>query len=305
MFALGLNSVWKRISRSLFQTDANTIEQVNGVSPQKLNVYNTRTGAGNYERGFMRFASNVLEIGAEKAGTGTARALRLFAGGVGQLNITDGANGSNGITLSAGSSQDLFITSSSRVGFSSNKSLDMSAAMSIGKNGLCFGDFMGEVSISFRNGYPSDAKPSLFKIYGNKAYSGATTNLVGGALEFVAGAGASASAGAAHGGDVIISGGLAYGTGLPGKTQVRNGTQAQHLSVAYSWTDASNYQRLALSATATAIRLIAESAGTGAADIDVEITPKGAGVVKIGALPTTNPGPGILWNNAGTPAIGT
>lgn len=29
------------------------------------------------------------------------------------------------------------------------------------------------------------------------------------------------------------------------------------------------------------------------------------GVVIISALPTANPGPGILWNNAGTPAIGT
>lgn len=29
------------------------------------------------------------------------------------------------------------------------------------------------------------------------------------------------------------------------------------------------------------------------------------GLVRISSLPTTNPGPGILWNNAGTPAIGT
>lgn len=29
------------------------------------------------------------------------------------------------------------------------------------------------------------------------------------------------------------------------------------------------------------------------------------GVVIISRLPTSNPGPGILWNNAGTPAIGT
>lgn len=29
------------------------------------------------------------------------------------------------------------------------------------------------------------------------------------------------------------------------------------------------------------------------------------GLVKISSLPTSNPGPGILWNNAGTPAIGT
>lgn len=31
----------------------------------------------------------------------------------------------------------------------------------------------------------------------------------------------------------------------------------------------------------------------------------GNGVVVISSLPSSNPGPGILWNNAGTPAIGT
>lgn len=31
----------------------------------------------------------------------------------------------------------------------------------------------------------------------------------------------------------------------------------------------------------------------------------GGGVLLISSLPTANPGPGILWNNAGTPAIGT
>jgi hypothetical protein len=41
------------------------------------------------------------------------------------------------------------------------------------------------------------------------------------------------------------------------------------------------------------------------------ITPTGNGsgasgnVLHISGLPTSNPGPGILWNNAGTPAIGT
>ena len=30
-----------------------------------------------------------------------------------------------------------------------------------------------------------------------------------------------------------------------------------------------------------------------------------SGSVLISTLPTSNPGPGILWNNAGTPAIGT
>ena len=52
---------------------ANTLAQRNGVNAQAFNLYNTYTDASNYERGFMRFVGNELTIGAEAAGTGTAR----------------------------------------------------------------------------------------------------------------------------------------------------------------------------------------------------------------------------------------
>lgn len=51
---------------------ANTLAQRNGVNAQAFNLYNTYTDASNYERGFMRYVSNRLEIGHEAAGTGTA-----------------------------------------------------------------------------------------------------------------------------------------------------------------------------------------------------------------------------------------
>jgi hypothetical protein len=56
---------------------ANTLAQRNGVAAQAFNLYNTYTDASNYERGFMRFVSNVLTIGAEAAGTGTNRLIRF------------------------------------------------------------------------------------------------------------------------------------------------------------------------------------------------------------------------------------
>jgi hypothetical protein len=56
---------------------ANTLAQRNGVNAQAFNLYNTYTDASNYERGFMRFVSNVLTIGAEAAGTGTNRLIRF------------------------------------------------------------------------------------------------------------------------------------------------------------------------------------------------------------------------------------
>ena len=93
---------------------ANTLAQRNGVNAQAFNLYNTYTDASNYERGFMRFVSNVLQIGAEKLGTGTARALAFqtdgttrltiaAAGGVfvqGGFRVTDGSlvNLSSGVT---------------------------------------------------------------------------------------------------------------------------------------------------------------------------------------------------------------
>ena len=56
---------------------ADTLAQRNGTNAQTFNIYNTYTDASNYERGFLKWNSNVLEIGTEALGTGTGRALAL------------------------------------------------------------------------------------------------------------------------------------------------------------------------------------------------------------------------------------
>lgn len=61
----------------LYRDAANTLALRNSTTAQTFNIYNTYTDASNYERGFMRWATNVLEIGAEAAGTGTARVIRF------------------------------------------------------------------------------------------------------------------------------------------------------------------------------------------------------------------------------------
>jgi hypothetical protein len=66
---------------------ADTLAQRNGTNAQTFRIYNTFTDASNYERGKMEWASNVLRIGTEKAGTGTARALELQTNGVTALTI--------------------------------------------------------------------------------------------------------------------------------------------------------------------------------------------------------------------------
>lgn len=74
----------------------------------------------------------------------------------------------------------------------------------------------------------------------------------------------------------------------------RRFTAAQIFRIYGTYTDASNYERLSLITTAGAYSIKPEAAGTGTLR-----------TLQISGLPTSNPGPGILWNNAGTPAIGT
>lgn len=76
----------------------------------------------------------------------------------------------------------------------------------------------------------------------------------------------------------------------------RNGVNAQTVRTYGTFTDASNHRRLVLTMSAAGVAEVKpEGAGTGAT----------GNVLHISGLPTSNPGPGILWNNAGTPAIGT
>ena len=76
----------------------------------------------------------------------------------------------------------------------------------------------------------------------------------------------------------------------------RNGTNAQTFNLYGTYTDASNLRRLVINMSAAGV---------------AEIKPNGLGtgvsgnVLHISGLPTANPGPGILWNNAGTVEVGT
>jgi hypothetical protein len=58
---------------------ANTLAQRNGTNAQAYRLYNTHTDASNYERGFLQWNSNVLEIGSEGAGTGSEQPVRITA----------------------------------------------------------------------------------------------------------------------------------------------------------------------------------------------------------------------------------
>jgi hypothetical protein len=93
----------------------------------------------------------------------------------------------------------------------------------------------------------------------------------------------------------VAWGGLYLGTGLnSGITGLlsdaantlaqRNGTNAQTFRCYGTYTDASNYVRAALSSTSTAVTLAAETAGTGADNIPLNLTAAGTGTVKVNSV---------------------
>lgn len=71
---------------------ANTLAQRNSTSAQTFRLYNTYTDASNYERGFFQYSSNVLQIGHEAAGTGTAnRTIQFRTNGVAAMSLDTNA----------------------------------------------------------------------------------------------------------------------------------------------------------------------------------------------------------------------
>jgi hypothetical protein len=64
----------------------------------------------------------------------------------------------------------------------------------------------------------------------------------------------------------------------------RNAANAQTFRCYGTYTDASNYVRAALSSTSTAVTLAAETAGTGADDIPLNLTAAGTGTVKVNSV---------------------
>lgn len=166
----------------------NAVELRNSTSAQTFRVYNTYTDASNYERGFMRWASNVLEIGAEQAGTGGYRNLKLL----GATTITHALN-----------SGSFTVNSPYTNGSDSTVKLETSYPFSL---------------ICANQSYDA-AVPSAY-ISAQAAYPTASTNISGGHLKIIGGAGASSSAGAATGGNIYLDGGRGYGTGVNGNVVV-------------------------------------------------------------------------------------
>ena len=78
---------------ALVRDSAGILAQRNSTNAQTYRIYNTYTDVSNYERATFSWGSNLLTIGTEAAGTGTARDLEFNVGGS-RLRLTSiGASG--------------------------------------------------------------------------------------------------------------------------------------------------------------------------------------------------------------------
>src|SRR5262245_35090365 len=79
---------------SIYGDGANVLSQRASAAAQAFRVYNTYTDGSNYERGVFDWttAANVLTIGSQSAGTGTARNVALATIG-GTVEINNGTTG--------------------------------------------------------------------------------------------------------------------------------------------------------------------------------------------------------------------
>ena len=83
-FQIGGASIDVRLGRDA----SNTLSLKNTTNAQTFNIYNTHTSATNHERGFLKWSSNVFQIGTEKgSGGGTARALEFQTDGTTRFSI--------------------------------------------------------------------------------------------------------------------------------------------------------------------------------------------------------------------------
>ncbi len=256
----------------LYRDAANTFAQRNSTNAQTFNIYNTYTDGSNYERGFLKWNSNVLEFGTEAAGTGTNRQIRLGSNAAeatrGWLDITFSGYMT---TISTGASSNIKFGSGAGVIFADNKFVSVgTGTSSFGNDGAQFEGISGDITFGFRENWGYDQAVGDFIFAGCDQYASASTNLLGGNVVIIGGEGSSGSAGAAHGGNIVLTGGTGYGTGDDGKvtisallTELRDGTNAQTFNFYNTYTDASNYERGFMRWNSNVLEIGTEAAGTG------------------------------------------
>jgi hypothetical protein len=204
----------------LYRDAAGILAQRNSTNAQTLRIYNTYTDASNYERVSMGWASNEFIINAAGAGTGSTRNIVFSANGTPKVIIRGSANremylyndGNGSIVTDPVTSVYVYGAQGLQLGSSGTDGFGFSMSNGVTSGDITIGRGTRKVAFAYGDIF-GDVAAATFSVVAGPAYGSATVNLVGGAITLQGGAGASGSAGAAHGGNVTIRGGDKYGTG--------------------------------------------------------------------------------------------
>ena len=135
---------------------ANTLALRNGANAQAFNIYNTFTDATDFERGFLKWDTNVFTIGTDAGGSGgTARVTKILLGGnVNTFLSADNAGSSSRAVLSGQGAIEFATSGTTRVLFG-NTNIIPASGLSIDL-GAPSGFGWASLSIKERNADPSD-----------------------------------------------------------------------------------------------------------------------------------------------------
>lgn len=225
----------------LLQRDAaNTLALRNGASSQVLRVYATDDGAGNFERGFVGWTGSVFQIGTEKGGTGTGRAIRILTDGTNRWQVA----GNGHISAVTSNTYDIL----------GARTVRAETSLEVSTNGLRLSWTAGTGGTVQTTGQPLLLNPS-----GNRVVVGGGSFAE---LSFTSSANAPI---------------LNY-SGVGNALELKNGTNPQILRVYETWTDAANYSRGYIQAAVGLFQIRTEATGTGIAR-NIAIRPGGNAVL--------------------------
>jgi hypothetical protein len=291
-FAGSLKATNAELVGTLSVTGASTfgglIEQRNGTAAQESRIYGTYSGAGaDYRRLALKMSTaGVAQIVAEGAGTGAvgnvlqlpsnttfadAPATRTALGlGTGDSPTFAGLNAvGNGVTtttLGADGRQSWFFNNSGvaagQISYSTpNAEPGILIIKGTGRSDIRAVSGMGIAIASYSSGSGAPAEQFRFSLAGNMLVGTTSeTGLTSGGLR--------TSGNAIIGGTLSVTGASTFG----GLIEQRNGTAAQESRIYGTYTDGSNYRRLALKMSSAGVaQIVAEGAGSGAVGNRIEI----------------------------------
>jgi hypothetical protein len=273
---------------------ANTWGQRNGTNAQTFRLYNTYTDTNNYERHTHSWSGDVLNIANEAAGSGTLRSIAFsangatstppvtftgtwFTGGLAATTKPQVLIEPTGTTSAAWSTSGTGLGVNAASGFAGNL-LDLQV------NGTSVASVNANGRISTAGGGAGGlSSPSWIDIFvtggANPFY-----RLSNGSLRVAQAASNGSPSIELCGGWANSSGDVVITRDAANTLAQRRSTNAQTFRCYGTYTDASNYVRAALSSTSTAVTLAAETEGTGADDISLNLTAAGTGTVKINSV---------------------